>query len=57
VAPEDPGALADAVIALLVDGPRREQLAAAGRARAAAHFSVDRMLRETLAVLDARTAA
>jgi glycosyltransferase involved in cell wall biosynthesis len=57
VAPEDPDALARAVIGLLCDAPRRRELAAAGRARAATDFGVERMLRETLAVLEEHTAA
>ena len=50
VAPEDPDALAAAVVALLGDPQRRQALGEAGRARAAREFGVERMLRETLAV-------
>jgi glycosyltransferase involved in cell wall biosynthesis len=52
VEPEDPAALAAAVVALLGDPARRRALAAAGRERAAREFGVERMLRETLAVHD-----
>jgi glycosyltransferase involved in cell wall biosynthesis len=53
VPPSDPRALADAVIALLRDPARRERMAAASRARHAAHFTVERMVAETAAVYDA----
>ena len=44
VTPEDPQALADAVAALLDDPDRAVHLAAAGRERAAATYTVDRMV-------------
>jgi glycosyltransferase involved in cell wall biosynthesis len=50
VAPEDPAALATAVVSLLRDPARRAVLSDAGRERAARSFGVERMLRETLAV-------
>jgi glycosyltransferase involved in cell wall biosynthesis len=53
VPPEDPRALADAVVALLRDAPRRHALGEAGRVRAAREFGVERMLAETLAVHEA----
>ena len=48
--PADAPALARAVAALLRDGPRRRAFGAAGRRRARAAFSVDRMVAETEAV-------
>jgi glycosyltransferase involved in cell wall biosynthesis len=56
----DPAALADAVLALLADPPRRERLAAAGRRRVEAGFGIGRMARELGSVyreVVARTAA
>jgi glycosyltransferase involved in cell wall biosynthesis len=53
VAPGDPGALADAAIALLRDPARRARMAAASRARHAERFTVERMVAETAAVYDA----
>jgi glycosyltransferase involved in cell wall biosynthesis len=50
VPPGDPGALADAVIALLRDPQRRAAMAAASRARHAERFTVERMVAETVAV-------
>ncbi|MBV8982022.1 MAG: glycosyltransferase family 4 protein [Acidimicrobiia bacterium] len=44
VAPDDPQALADAVAALLDDPERAARLAAAGRERAAATYTLDRMV-------------
>lgn len=44
VPPEDPHRLAKAVIALLSDEPRRRAMGSAGRARAAAEFSLSRMI-------------
>ena len=53
VPPGDPGALADAVVALLRDPGRREAMAAASRARHAERFTVERMVASTVAVYDA----
>ncbi len=53
VPPEDDAALADALLALLRDDGRREAYGRAGRARAHAEFSVDRMARRTLEVYEA----
>jgi polysaccharide biosynthesis protein PelF len=44
VPPGDPGAFARACLDLLTDPARRRELGDAGRARALAHFTVDRML-------------
>jgi|CXWL01.1.fsa_nt_gi glycosyltransferase involved in cell wall biosynthesis len=49
VAPDDPGALAEAVLSLLDDAPRCAALGAAGR-RAAASFGVAQLVERTLAV-------
>ena len=48
--PADARALARAIVALLRDAPRRRALGAAGRERARAAFSADRMVAETAAV-------
>ena len=56
----DARALARAIVALLRDAPRRQRLGAAGRERARAAFSADRMVEETAAVyadVVARTAS
>jgi glycosyltransferase involved in cell wall biosynthesis len=50
VPPNDPDALADAIVALLKDPERRERLAAAGRERVAAEFSVEKMVSATIDV-------
>jgi glycosyltransferase involved in cell wall biosynthesis len=50
VAPDDPAALGTALGRLAADPRRRADLAARGRARAAAHFGVERMAGQTLAV-------
>ena len=50
----DPGALADAIIALLRDPARRERMGAAARARLAAVFSEDKIV---ASLLDAYAAA
>jgi glycosyltransferase involved in cell wall biosynthesis len=50
VPPEDPAALAEAIVRLGRDDARRRELAAAGRHRAAAEFGVRRMAEQTLAV-------
>jgi len=44
VRPDDPDALADAVTKLLDDPARAARLASTGRERAAAHYTVDRMI-------------
>jgi glycosyltransferase involved in cell wall biosynthesis len=53
VAPEDPAALAAAVVALLRDPARRAAMAAASRARHAERFGVERMVAATAALYDA----
>ena len=55
VPPHDETALADAIVTLLKNPAQRERLAAAGLARAEEHFSVERMVKETLAVYEQRT--
>jgi len=50
VAPEDPAALAAAIVRLLGDAALRERLGTAARERALAEFSADRMARETAAL-------
>jgi glycosyltransferase involved in cell wall biosynthesis len=50
VAPHDPGALADALVALLGDPARRRELAAASPAVHAERFTVGRMVAETAGV-------
>jgi glycosyltransferase involved in cell wall biosynthesis len=52
VRPDDPGALAEAVVALAGDRDRRARLAAQGRARAAELFDARRMAAETLALYE-----
>ena len=47
----DAAALADAIAALAADAPRREAMGRAGAARAAAEFTVERMVAETEAAL------
>ena len=54
VPPNDAHALADAIVSLLRDPERRERLAAAGRERVAAEFSVEKMVARTLAVYGSR---
>ena len=56
VAPHVEGAMAEAIVALLEDPARRQQLGEAGRRRVEADFSVDRMVERTLAVYDRRLA-
>lgn len=46
VSPRDPHGIADALVSLGNDAPRRAALGAAGRARAEAQFSLDRMVRQ-----------
>lgn len=50
VPPGDASALAEAILALLRDEPCRSRMAAAARARAAAHFSREAMVRRTEAL-------
>jgi glycosyltransferase involved in cell wall biosynthesis len=50
VPPEDPAALADAILRLGADAGLRERLVAQGRERALERFGSERMARETLAV-------
>lgn len=51
LAPAEPAAFSEAVIALLGDPGRRAAMGAAGRERQAARFSADRMIDETRGVL------
>lgn len=53
VAPEDPKALAAAVLALLGDEPRREAMSRASLVRHRDHFSLSRMVAETVGVYEA----
>jgi glycosyltransferase involved in cell wall biosynthesis len=53
----DPDALADAIVTLLEDSERRAAMAAAGRRRVVAEFSVDALVRRTLDVYERRLAA
>jgi glycosyltransferase involved in cell wall biosynthesis len=48
----DPGSLAEALIQLLRDRPRREAMGDASRARHAERFTVERMVADTAAVYD-----
>ncbi|MGE5246448.1 MAG: glycosyltransferase [Betaproteobacteria bacterium] len=50
VPPRDHGAMAAAIVALLRDPARRDRMGAAGRARVARRFTVERMVDETAAV-------
>ena len=50
VPPDDPGALAEAMVALAQDATTRSRMGAAGRQRVAGEFNLDRMVDETLAV-------
>jgi glycosyltransferase involved in cell wall biosynthesis len=52
VPPRDPRRLADAIVDLLGDAPRRKAMAAASRIRHANCFTVERMIAETAAVYD-----
>ena len=47
---QDPGALAEALVAVLEDRPLRERMGASGRRRFESRFSADRMVDATLAV-------
>ncbi len=53
VPPRDAGALAEALVRLLGDPDLRRRMGAAGRARAEAEFSVERVVEETMAVYEA----
>jgi glycosyltransferase involved in cell wall biosynthesis len=50
VTPGDPGALAEALLALLADRPRAERMGRAGKARALEEFPVERMAQRTAEV-------
>ena len=50
VPPRDAAALAQALVAVLGDVPRRRAMGAAGRLRFEQRFTADRMIEETLAV-------
>jgi glycosyltransferase involved in cell wall biosynthesis len=52
VPPSDPAALADAVVALLLDPDRRKRMSVAARERHAERFRLERMVEETAAVYD-----
>ena len=52
VPPRDPAALADALVALLTDAPRRERLGRAARARHAERFGLERMVAATAALYE-----
>lgn len=52
VPPRNPRALADAILGLMRDPERRQQLAAAGHARVQRAFSADRMVEATLGVYE-----
>ncbi len=52
VAPGDPSALGEALLALLADRSLAERFGRAGRARVEAHFGEERMLRQIEALLD-----
>jgi glycosyltransferase involved in cell wall biosynthesis len=53
VPPEDPSALASALLRLLADPDERARMGQAGRARALAHFSAEAMARPYIAAFDA----
>jgi glycosyltransferase involved in cell wall biosynthesis len=50
VPPRDPRRMAEAIVALLKDEPRRQQMGEAGLARVGQRFTVERMVAETAAV-------
>jgi glycosyltransferase involved in cell wall biosynthesis len=52
VAPEHPAALGEAILTLLQNPDQRARMGEAGLARARAHFTVDRMVDETLAAYE-----
>jgi glycosyltransferase involved in cell wall biosynthesis len=56
VPPRDPAALADALIDVLGDEPRRRAMGAAGRRRYEERFTADRMVEQTLAIYEEREA-
>jgi glycosyltransferase involved in cell wall biosynthesis len=47
VPPQDPDALAKAIIALLTDRDKAQRMGLAARERVLAHFTLERMLEET----------
>ena len=57
VAPRDPAAIAETVVALSADSERRARLAAGARARALAAFTIEKAVRDLEAVYDALTKA
>ncbi len=52
VPPRDPQALADAILRLLRDPELRQRMGEAGRARVAAHFSIEQMVHKTEALYE-----
>lgn len=52
VPPRNPQALADAILRILQDPSTRARFGEAGRARVAAEFSADRMVRETIGIYE-----
>jgi glycosyltransferase involved in cell wall biosynthesis len=52
VPPQDPAALADAIASLLDDPERARAMGEAGRQRVEQHFTVERMVAETLALYE-----
>jgi len=54
VPPHDDAALAEAITALLRDPVRRQAMGEAGRARVVAEFSVEKMVKDTVAVYERR---
>ena len=52
VPPRDPQALADAILRLLRDPGLRQRMGEAGRARVAAHFSIEQMVHKTEALYE-----
>jgi glycosyltransferase involved in cell wall biosynthesis len=55
VEPDDPRALAAAMIALIDDGDRRRSVGSAGAAHVRAHFTIDRMAAELITHLEGLT--
>jgi glycosyltransferase involved in cell wall biosynthesis len=52
VPPREPGPLAEAILAVLADPPRREELGRAGRESVRERFNCDRMVEGTLEIYD-----